>query len=195
MKKPSAFKFFDLLTFGIPTACVFALAFHVARSDVSTESKALMWACAFSFLSIYALLVFWRYRSLNKFIWYPKHGFMVNVDEWAGDRSGMDLLIERTANSWKEAENYPSLKIIHKNVIWVHFKPGPITRVRNQIIKPVAGYVIARGFDMVVGYLERGQSLDRTAFEHELGHLIQGHATDSWDEAEHHARAKRHGIP
>ena len=195
MKKPSAFKVLDLLTFGLPAAGVSTLAAWTSTLDVSGQAKAITWACAAGFVFIYAMLVYSRHRALKRFTWLPKHGLMVDKDQWGGYLSGMDDVVEKVADQWSKAEGYDGLKIIHGNVIWIHFRPGPITRVRGQDVKPVAGYVIPRGYDMVVGYTGRGQPLERTAFEHELGHLVQGHATGSWDEAEHHERSKRRGLP
>lgn len=195
MEKPTAFKVLDLLTFGLPAVLVVALAAWVSATDASGEAKALMWTTAAGFALVYGLLVLRRHQALKPFVWMPRHGFMVSKGEWLGGLSEMDEIVERTADQWKKAERYEGLRIIHDNVVWVHFKPAPITRVRGRDVPPVAGYVVARGFDMVVGYEDPGHPLEKTAFARELGCLIQGHSTGSWDETEHRERAKHYNLP
>jgi hypothetical protein len=47
---------------------------------------------------------------------------------------------------------------------------------------------------MAVDFDDPNQPFERTAFEHELGHVIHGFATGTWDLAEHHDFMKKKGL-
>lgn len=195
MKKPSAFQILDFLSFGLVAIFSIAAAVFVISSDVVIEAKLLTSLCALVFLGIYLRIIHLRHLSLSKFEWFPQFGFMVDKDVWSGSLDGMDEIIRSTVEGWKKAEGYDAYGVVEDKVVWVFFKPAPITRIRNRIVDPKNGYTVARGYDLVIGFKETDKTLQTTSFAHELGHLIQGHATGNWDEATHHERAKKHNLP
>lgn len=195
MKKPSVFRIDDLLSFGLISVAAISVAIFLQPTNAGAEAKALVWVVSLVFLGIYVRVVHLRAMSLKNFEWFPKFGIMVDKDEWEGDIAGLDDLVKSVAEKWEKTLGYDSFKILQDEVVWVYFKPEPITRIRNKIVSPKSGYMVARGYDLVIGYKEKNSALESTAFAHELGHLIQGHATGEWDETTHHERAKTHGLP
>jgi hypothetical protein len=197
-KKPHWFRWIDALTFGLIAvlSLVVAIYFHKYSVD-GTPKQAIYgtYVTSAAFFAIYIMFVRARKKSLDKFKWFSKYGFMLNPDGWNGDSSGLDDLVKEMIDVWSKVESYKPEEIISKNIIWVHFQPGPITRVRGIKVKPIAGYTIPNGYDMIVGYKEKNVPLKETAFQHELNHLIIGHSTKDWDETKHHEIMKLNNVP
>lgn len=203
MEKPSWFKITDFILFAgtaVPAAIMtiyLMYADNVETQGSRAEWIGLCWAIVAVFILICARFIQVRKKELDRYIWYGKYGFMIEWLEYnppkEDDEAEFNRLVEKTIKGW--SEYYPKAEnIVKNNVIWVCFKPGPITHVRGTTNKKVAGYTMAEGHKLVVGFREKDQALERTAFEHELGHLIQGHATGDWNENTHHERSKEYGL-
>lgn len=198
--KPSYFKLWDAVTFGGPPIIVAGLTIYsmVHGAEGPKGWLALMWTVVAVMAFIYVRLVMARKKYLDRFTFIggPKYGFLVDFGDYKPENPEKNIpdLTTHTIAGWSKL--FPGAEsIITKDYIWVWFQPGPITRIRGVEVKPVAGYTVVRGRDLVVGYREPNQLIGTTAFQHELGHLIQGVATGDWDEAKHHDRAKRNGLP
>lgn len=197
-KPPHWFKLLDLATFGslpVISAAVTIWA-HVAEATGPKGWQALMWVVTAVMLGIYIRVVLLRRSFLKRFTFFGgKYGIMVEAGEYKTviEQNMISAETDRTIEGWKKIFSNAE-EIARKDYLWVWFEPGPITRDRGSKVK-VNGYTIARGRDMIVGYRAEDQPLERTAYAHELGHVIQGHATGDWTESTHHKRSKDNKLP
>jgi hypothetical protein len=205
MRKPMAFNWLDLLSFGglallmvIGAVAVTALAGNGAITvDGGSVWNAvvLVWVVALVSVGIYVRLILVRRSTLREYQWitHPDFvcGFMVYSKGYDLKISEFQSEVKKTAEGWIREVNFPSWEALGKGPIWVRFEPWP---VNNRGVK-VAGFSVANSRSMVVGFRDKDQPLENTAFAHELGHIIQGYATGVWNQAEHHQRSKDHGLP
>lgn len=147
---------------------------------------------------VYAGLLWSRHRFLSKFEFYQGPGFalMVHPGDYETALNGNEVIrLAQTAfQEWgtvlgEEAVN----RFTNGSLFWVWFLPWPIEQVRGTDLK-VAGRTIVGSKMMQVSYRTPTVALDTTAFRHEIGHVVQGFVTGSWDESEHHERARQHNL-
>ena len=140
MKKPGWFRLLDLFTFGLGGLASLGLLIYALFAGVqgahAKEGLCLLAAVGFCFLAIWGKLAYDRKQWQDRFVWYPRYGFMID--------------------------------------------PG--------------GYYLPYTNSFKVDYDSPVDSLDSTAFAHELGHIIHGNATGQWDQEEHHQFAAAHGL-
>jgi hypothetical protein len=65
---------------------------------------------------------------------------------------------------------------------------------KNRAHTKVNGFTVAASHVMAIDYDTPTDAFEKTAFEHELGHVIRGFATSNWDQVEHHAFMKQHDL-
>ncbi len=123
-----------------------------------------------------------RKAYLDTFRWYPKHGFLVQAENYIlpNDKE-FDDLVEETTAKW--ATFYSADEIVNgtDNVFWVWFKKGLDENTKNRAHMKVNGLTVGYSHTMMVDYDNPDDKFVRTAFGHELGHMIMGHATGNWD--------------
>lgn len=211
-KKPHWFRLDDLLMPGsipiimlIATICIFAAGDNIQSATEGMELPTgvfgvhgLMVVVTLVSLGIYLRVLFARKSGLAEFKYVkgPNFAFMVHPGDYksALDEQEVIRLAEQAFQDWsklfssKEIENF-----VDDALFWVWFKPHPLKQVRGQPVK-AAGATIPGTRKMVVSFKDPNQELDATSFRHELGHVIQGGLTGSWNEAEHHSRSKGLGI-
>lgn len=202
MKKPSFFTLKDFLMIGnlpiVSTIITIAMLFTFPFG----EALALMITVSVVFWGIYIRLLFLRKAELDKFTFIDGKNFALMVD--FGDYScDNEDLLRATENALEKWENiYENTKEKMKGTTFkVFFKEMPITvpgRVEFVDGKPklqkLTGYTIFYSSTINVGFKSKDQSLETTAFEHEIGHVIQGKVTGVWDEKKHHEVSKENGI-
>jgi len=151
------------------------------------------------FLGIYLRLVWNRYKALKPFRYVKGNNcaFMVHPGEYKGSFETEILrLANLTFDGWSRVFGEVKIKDFKDDALfWVWFEPHPIenVQVRGQTIK-AAGVTIGGSRKMRVAYKDPFQELDQTALRHEIGHVIQGHITGSWDNDEHHERSNKHNL-
>jgi hypothetical protein len=199
MKKPSWFRLVDLLTIGLGGIVSLGLLIYAAFSGVqgphAKEGLCLTAVVGLCFIGIWLVFALQRKKWLSQFIWYPRYGFMVSPGGYLlpHDNYVLDTLIKRTIEGW--TPYHPNAEAIVKSEInWVWFD-----KTLNETVSPMAGR-LCKGFTIsgthcfMVDYDKMTDPLESTAFEHELGHVIHGNATNQWDQAEHHAFAAAHDL-
>jgi len=206
-KKPSAFRWDDLLSFGgvtlLSTSVTIFITTMAGLGKIEIEGAspwmgvALCWTVALSMAGIYGALVRARAQELKPFIWvaHPagRYAFMIHPGDYDIDLTELHDEVLTTVNGWEAL--YPEAwQSLRKDVVWVWFKPWPIENLFGRSVK-VAGVTVSGTHKMLVGFKEKNQPLKRTAFAHELGHIIQGFQTGDWRQDVHHARSKELGLP
>ena len=203
MKKPSWFRWLDLLfpgslwvVSGVLTVLTFRYGTTLEGEPLTLGPKLMMIGLTLAFLGIYLVLLYLRKKALDKFVFIDARGYglMVHTGGWKEfDRVEFKEVTDATFVAWGEVLGVQVTKLYlnSDNIYWAWFEPGPIETPTKQ---KVAGYTIPRSNRVHVGYKTPDQPLTKTAYEHELGHIIQGWVTGSWDETEHHERAKKYGL-
>jgi hypothetical protein len=204
-KMPSTLQFGDFIAFGLGgVVCIGLLIYGLIvgfESSSVGQAPFILAATAAGFLLVYWNVIKIRKNNLKDFVLLggPEYGFLVNAGGYPSNKlSELKTIVNDTVKAWeKVAVDDPAFSpeaianALNADYIWVWFKPGDI----HPLFKPaakLAGYTIHR--KMVVGYRSEDTSLIRTAFVHELGHIIQGTITGVWDNDIHHARSKKYNI-
>lgn len=194
-RKPGWFKLSDIVNFGFSPAIAFIIIIYV-YVFLPGFKDVIYFLIPFLiiFTIVYVNRINKRVQELSNFIWFPKYGIMVEKHNYGGDLSKIDEIVKRTTDKWEKLTDLKAWDAINYNVIWVWFKPGPVSRIRGLPRLPIANTDISIGYDLVVGYKFSFQALEETDLPHELGHLIQGRCTGVWDEIIHHSRARKFGL-
>lgn len=200
---PSVWRFGDFVAFCLgAVVCIGFLVFGLFAGFQGTSSAVkqapyLLSATAAGFLFVYWRVIRIRQNDIAGFVAVgnPKYGILVHLGDYkpAGEDLGtLSKIVDETVQGWTKVWALDTVEgAVAKDLIWVWFKPGDLDLPFNMPGK-VAGFDVYR--KMVVGY-KPGSTFERTAFAHELGHVIQGTITNRWDQVEHHARSKENGLP
>ncbi len=198
MKKPSWFKVLDLVFFCIPIvglslATIYAMVTGV-EGPHAVQAVALCWVVVAAFLGIYLRLLWMRWTTLKQYRWYPTYGFMLRQDGYQLPEEGiLDGSVWKTIQVW--SKHHPNAEQIVKSAVnWVSFHKDLNENDKNRARAKVKGFTVAVSHTMAIDYDSPDEPLDRTAFEHELGHIIHGFATQNWDMEQHHEFMKKHGL-
>lgn len=199
MKKPGWFRLIDFITIGgggvISLGLLAYALIHGATGAHAKEGLVLLAVVGLCFVGIWLVFALQRKKWLSKFVWYPRYGFMIDPGGYClpHDNYLLDVLIKRTIEGW--SKYHPNAEdIVRARVNWVWFD-----KTLDEKVDPFAGrlnngYAIGYTNSFKVDYDTPTQSLESTAFEHELGHVIRGNATGQWDQTEHHKFAADHGL-
>jgi len=210
-KKPIWFKLGDLLGFGGPTLLSLIGTIIVFCSDNIVNAKTgapvptgvfgvhgLMVTLTLTFLAIYLYVIRLRIKELKEFRYMAGNGYgvMVHSGKYETSFKDSDILdqFEQAFSDWDKifpSKVYPK---VNGHVFWVWFEPAPVHDPKSKKIK-VAGMTIAGSSKTVIAYKDPKQPLDKTALQHEIGHMIQGAVTDNWDITEHHKRSAEYKLP
>ncbi len=196
MKKPSWFRLIDLvsITFGgllTTGALVYAL---VGKAQGPAGWPWIFVATAAAFFGVYFRFAWARKKWLDTFRWYPTYGFMVQCENWESySNFSFDSEVLPILAAWSDV--HPNvMDIIKREVKWVWFKKNLNEVPLNPASRKVKGVTIAGSYTMMVDYDSPGDTLDVTAFAHELGHVIHGNATGNWNQEDHHRFMEKHGL-
>jgi len=181
------FRLSDALTFGLISLIVTIVTVYISFTVIlDFESKAILYTTALSFWAIYGLLIYFRYKWLQKITYVTYH--KINIVSNNFDISHLDLetIIENTISKWENVTKWNNCANALEDVI-VIFKKFPISH--RSTIGKLAGYTI--GKNIVVGYKE---DLKYTALSHELGHVIYSAWKKSNSNQEQHDFIKNNNL-
>jgi hypothetical protein len=197
-KRPSWFRPLDAAAFlipviGITVVTIYAMTVGVEGSNAK-GGLALCWVVVAGFIGIWMRLSWLRKRALEAFTWFPTYGFMVYPGGYQVPPAAVfDSSIRKTLQAWSQF--HPEAEtILTSKVNWVRFEKGLDESAKNPAKLKVEGYTVAVSHSMHVDYDAPDDPLEKTAFEHELGHVIHGFATNKWDMAEHHEFMKKNAL-
>lgn len=199
LKKPNWFTWIDLLTFvgtGVVIAGIATYAAIVGVEGVhAIQGLILTFVVALSFIAFFAVHAYDRKKWLDTFIWYPKYGFMVHAEDgWrAPDEKTFDDEVETTIEAWAPLVQ-DARSVVMSDIKWVTFRKNFDETDRNPAKKKVNGVTIAGSHTFGVDIDSVDDNIKKTAFSHELGHVILGNSTHNWDEEFHHKYMKEHGL-
>jgi hypothetical protein len=122
------------------------------------------------------------------------YGIMVSFGGYNGTTSEEILkAFESTVKDWSYVLSEDKVRAYLKKdkLFWFEFQEMPIKLPGST--RPVSGYTYYNTLVMHIGFND-GIKLESTAFQHELGHVLQGGVTGVWDEALHHKIAADNKI-
>lgn len=198
LKKPSWFRLIDLLTiagFGVPIIALGIYALLVGASGPApVQGIILTFVVGFGFIAIWARFALARKQWLDKFRWYQTYGIMVETGDWTAPSDfELDALVKKTVEKWQSFFSN-SQDVLMKEVKWAYFKKDLDETTLNPAHQKVKGVTIAGGYAFEVDFDAPGDAIENTAFAHELGHVIMGHATGNWNQAYHHEFMAKNGF-
>ncbi len=197
-KKPSWFRPLDFAVCSGASAVIIAFTIYALIVGIegshATEAIVLSYVVAALFLLIFGRLCWIRKNWLDQFKWYPTYGFMVHPENYIlpGDKE-FDDAVAKTISDWSVHYNDVQ-KVIDEDVIWVWFKKSLDENANNRANQKVNGLTIGYSHTMMVDYDTSYDSLNKTAFAHELGHIIMGHCSHNWDLETHHKFMETHKL-
>lgn len=199
--KPHWFRWTHAAFGAIPLVSIVATVAVLLSDELTNSAGEVISAVAPRLFMVGLSLVFlgmwlgllWRdKRKHDRYTYIEGDTFGIMVDP-GGYGLDQGRLIGETLDSivqWSRV--FPSSKIVKLFdglILWVVFKKEPLLLNRVR----VAGYSMPKA-KIFVSYKESSQPLRKTAYQHELGHVIQGNVTGSWNQGEHHQRAKDVGL-
>jgi hypothetical protein len=162
---------------------------------------ALSWVVAAAAWGIYGFVVYCRWKYIKKFDVELEHGIMVARNGYLVSSLELAAELDRFVGLWEK--HMRVRKRLEEDRIWVVFHPGVIENKGKY--EKVAGFVTVGGNVAHVAYFKRikdgvyvkdpGVSIERTAFAHELGHIVMAREWGDWDQERHHAFTKAEGLP
>lgn len=190
MRTPSIFKPFDALSMLLPCLVGVLATVLTLVYTTSTEAKVLTAVVTLCFIGISARTLQLRYAFIAS---YPLHldcNVYVRLNGYKGTKESLNKEIARLISLYT-MHFVNASTLLSQEPVWVEFLPDVITLNTRR----VAGY--ATGDTVKVSYyrrLEDGTTtawaeapVERTAFAHELAHVIIGRETGGWDNSTHHA--------
>lgn len=194
MRKPSWFQPLDLIPLLFAVGCA-VYAFVVGyEAEHRVEAGALLVVVPVLMCAIWGYGMWRRKKFLDSCVWYPAYRIMLQPEDWLPPASQeFEYFIQRVAASWRPF--YPTADLLLRSrVKWVYMRKNMDEKPINPNWGLAKGITIAGGSVLYVNYNDRFDTIERTAMAHELGHVIQGLATSSWSQAEHHAFSKKNHL-
>lgn len=192
MKKPSAFNWKDLFTFGAVALWFTAVALYVTIApspDKSPTALVLFWVVAAAGWGVYAMLVRARAALLRRFGLVTEDGLLIDLGGYAATSGAIRAetlhSIARMRHLSVFAGKDPA-EVLKRQWVWVRFAPGPLDHPIDHNAPKLMGFVRAGGSAALVAYIGTEQPVSETAFGHELEHIMLGRATGDWDQERHH---------
>ncbi len=196
MRKPSWIQPLDLLPVLFTVACTAYALTHEFEAKHRGEAMALLLVVPVVMAILIGLGWYKRKQWLDSFVWYPTYGFMIDTEKEGylpPAEQEFDAFIASTARAW--AAVHPAADLLLKSrVKWLYFRKGMDEKPMRGSWGLVKGVTVLGGSTLYVDYNFRLEPLEHTALEHELGHVIHGLATGTWDQEEHHSFMKKHGL-
>lgn len=199
MNKPVVFKFLDALYFAFPGVALIILGVYLAVKN--TEGALLTGVVGLCFFGIWVSVLWSRKKLIDSYPIVTKYNVLIKHNGYHITRLEAEDAIKKLLAlyqlHWLDAK-----EALTSEYTWVEFVPGTIEI--KGIGKPmlVAGFVRAGGRTVKVGFFDSKTKkpdstvpLERTAFAHELGHIILGSVLNNWNESLHHSTTKEKGLP
>lgn len=195
MKKPHWFRPLDLI-YIFCGALVAGLTAYAAINKAQGPAgwQILMSSVSLLFFVFFAITAYQRKKWLDTFEWLPTYNLMVQLNGYSlPAASEVDQVVSKTVRDW--SKYYPGAgSVLLKEITWVYFSKGLDETPMNPAHQKVKGLTIAGTHTIYVDFDNKLDSLERTAFQHELGHLIYGNVTGGWNQDEHHEFMRTHGL-
>lgn len=196
--RPGPWNWKDAFSFGGVSVVATALALYAQVKGVEGPSSAytLLWVVAGTFWFIYGVLVWSRWRFINRYDLVLPNGTMVRTNGYKATLVEFERELERISLLWVPFF-LTAPELLKMNRIWVSFEPKVLKQpFSRETPKTFAGLTSMGGESVRLTYFENPNlPLQKTAFAHEMGHIILGRATKKWDNDEHHTYMKEHKLP
>lgn len=196
MNKPSWFQPLTLIPAAMAIASVSYALVAGVESKHPTQAIVLLGAIPALALGLAFLDMYNRKRWLDRFVWYPTYGFMIDTENEGylpPAEEEFDTFVASVAKSW--APFHPSAdRLLRSRVKWLYFRKGMDEKPVHASWGLVKGITVQGGSTIYVDYNFKLDPIEKTALAHELGHVIHGLATGTWDQEEHHAFAKKNHL-
>lgn len=209
MNYPSPWKLIDFLSFGlfatVPTiiALIFSFSGPLTTSTgevVTVPALLTIWAVIAVFWFVYFSLVYNRYLFIKKFPLKTKYNVMVSPNGYHITTRNVEEAIESMLEKFSQSP-VNAKKYLEKDFIWVFFDPNLIGEKYGEPRK-LWGFVKVGGDMVWLSYAKSAKEdvpdykkpIEKTAFIHELTHIILMRATGSKNEREHHDFMKKYKL-
>lgn len=201
MKYPSPWKLIDFLSFGlfatVPTiiALIFSFSGPLVDStgaNVTVPGLLTIWGVVVLSWFVYFTLVYNRYLFNKRFSIKTKYNVMVNPNGYhittRNVEEAIESMIEKFSHSPIDAKKH-----LEKDFIWVYFDPYLIGEKYGEP-KKLWGFVKVGGNMAWVSYAKSVKEdvpdpkkpIEKTAFIHEISHIILHRAIGTKNEKTHH---------
>lgn len=204
MGRPSPWQLNDAYSFGLVALLMTAGALAITlwgEAESLASAIALGWVVAAVGWAFYGWLVYSRWRYIQRFDVALSHGIMVARNGYLASSLELEDELQRFIQLYApHVRNV--VDVLEEKRIWVVFHPGAIRNVGGY--EKVAGFVVVGGNVAHVAYFRRQDGIvqedpaaeaRRTAFAHELGHIVLGRSWGNWDQGKHHDFQRFHKIP
>ena len=196
MNKPSWFQPLYLIPVFVTTAISTYALIHGFEAQHHTQATALLVLVPMLTLVAVALTMWKRKKYIDSFTWFPTYGFMVDNEKGGyllPAEQEFDLFVSSVVHSWEPF--HPAAELLMKSrVKWLYFRKGMDEKPIRASWGLVEGIVVQGGSVLYVDYDTKLDPIQKTALAHELGHVIHGLATGSWDVEEHHSFMKKNHL-
>lgn len=198
MKKPHWFNPMDFLALSVCALGGIAILIYALINGVqgpgSKEGLALLVLVDVCFVLFWGIHARDRKHWLDTFRWIPEYNLMVQANGYLLPAdSEINGVVRAVIHSWMPF--HPNAEdILRAEVNWIHFQKDLNETPMNPSLKKLNGFTVAGTHVVYVDFDNKLDALQRTSFAHELGHIIHGVATGSWDEGEHHKFMDMHSL-
>jgi hypothetical protein len=196
-KKPSWLLPLDFVSFAVPgIVCLVLLVVGLVHGASGPRQwPYLMGLVGAVFLAIWVRVALLRRAYLDGFRWYPAYGVMAEANGYLlPNDEQMDAAVRADVSRWALYYGTKAADAVASDVVWCFFKKDLSEADIGRADVRMNGFTIARSHTMYVSYSAAADALEKTAFAHELGHIIMGFSTGAWDQAVHHAFMQEHGL-
>lgn len=194
MNKPSWFQPLDLIPLLFAAGCaIFAFA-HGFESEHQTQASVLLVLVPSLIWLIWGYGMWRRKKFLDSCVWYPTYRIMLQPEGWLPPtEQELDAFVASVVRAWIP-HHAAAERLLKGRVKWVYMKKGLDEKPINPNWGLAKGITVAGGSVIYVDYNSKLDTIERTALVHELGHIIMGLSTGSWNQAEHHAFTKKNHL-
>jgi hypothetical protein len=201
MKKPSWLQPLDLIPLLIPVIAAAYAFIHGYEAVHHTQAGVMLVAVPVLMWLLWGRVMYYRKKFLDSCTWFPQYKFMVapdpnlptNEQYLLPSEQEFDAAVASTVRDW--VPFHPAAdRLMKSGVKWLTFRRNLNEVPLTPKVGLVKGLTTGWGTEIFVDFDSRLETLERTAFEHELGHVIHGLATGGWDQEEHHAFAKKNHL-
>lgn len=194
MKKPSWFQPLDLFPLLLPTVAAAYAFIHGYEAEHHTQAGILLVAVPLLMWLLWGRVMYSRKKFFDSCLWFPTYGFMVQPENYlVPAEQEFDGVVTTTVRSW--IPFHPAAdRLMKSGVKWLYFRKDLNEKPITPKVGLVKGLTTGWGSVVYVDYDNRLDPLEKTAFAHELGHVIHGLATGGWDQEEHHAFMRKNHL-
>ena len=194
MKKPSWFQPLDLIPLLIPVIAAAYAFIHGYEAVRHTQAGILLVAVPVLMCLLWGRVMYGRKKFLDSCTWYGTYGFMIIPENYLlPAEQEFDGVVASTIRDWTPFHPAAN-RLMKTGVKWLYFRKDLDEKPITPKVGLVEGFTTGWGSVIYVDYDAKLQVLEKTAFQHELGHIIHGLATGGWDVIEHHEFAKKNHL-